>query len=134
MKITTGLSANTTGSNDLSATLRVHKDDFQLYNVIVENTFGHPIQQSQALALSAYGLRQGFYASSFTGWQDTILTDIGSQYFGSCLVTGATDYIFGETAATYFKNADIQSLGKGYITAGRPKNDGTGNYTGICES
>lgn len=36
--ITASNSAGTTGSDDLSGTLRVHKDDFALYNVNLKNT------------------------------------------------------------------------------------------------
>ncbi|GLB38089.1 hypothetical protein LshimejAT787_0411400 [Lyophyllum shimeji] len=46
------------GNNDLTATLRVHKDRFFLSNVNLENTFGpHPPSGGQALALSAYGTK-----------------------------------------------------------------------------
>lgn len=45
-----------------------------MYNINLANTYGHPVEQSQALALSAYGDRQGYYGSSFTGWQDTVMT------------------------------------------------------------
>lgn len=48
-----------------------------MYNINLGNTYGHPVEQSQALALSAYGERQGYYGSSFTGYQDTVLTDTG---------------------------------------------------------
>jgi len=36
--ITYSISAKAAGSNDASGTLRVHKDDFALYNVNVKNT------------------------------------------------------------------------------------------------
>lgn len=49
-----------------------------MFNVNVVNSYGKPVQQSQALALSASGLRQGYYGCSFTGWQDTVLTDKGT--------------------------------------------------------
>lgn len=61
------------------------------------------------------------------------------QYFGRCAVTGgsfgdaclpltltpsadvshlaATDYIFGETGASYFKDSDIMSIDPGYVSA-----------------
>ncbi|ORY81304.1 carbohydrate esterase family 8 protein [Leucosporidium creatinivorum] len=126
--VTFNLSKNEAGQDDNSGTLRVHKDDFTMYNINVANTYGHPVSQSQALALSAYGKRQGYYGSSFTGYQDTVLTDTGSQYFGSCAVTGAVDFVFGETAATYFRGSDIFSVGAGCITAGKPKDGGMGIY------
>lgn len=50
-----------------SGTLRVRKDDFELYNVNVQNLYGRRQSQSQALALSASGERQSFYACQFVG-------------------------------------------------------------------
>lgn len=131
--VTGSLSANTTGSNDLSATLRVHKDDFSLYNINLANTYGHPIVQAQALALSAWGERQGFYGSSFSGWQDTILTEVGTQYFGHCHVDGTTDFVFGEYGVSFFRESDVRPRGKGYICASKPKIDASGAYVGMCE-
>jgi len=53
--ITHSASLGTAGSDDLSGTLRVHKDDFALYNINVKNTFGEAAVNGQAIALSAYG-------------------------------------------------------------------------------
>lgn len=73
-----GLSAGTAGSDDVSGTVRVHKNDFKLYNVNVKNTFG---QGSQAIAISQYGTRVGFYGCGFYGFQDTVLVEQGTQVF-----------------------------------------------------
>lgn len=61
-----------------SGTLRLHKSDVSIYNLNIANTYGHPVSQSQALALSAYGGRLGFYGCSFSGYQDTIFTTNGT--------------------------------------------------------
>lgn len=70
------------------------------------NSYGLVGTQSQALALSAYGERQGalcpdgvghlanvsvtgFYGCSFTGYQDTVLTDTGTQIFAQSYIEGA---------------------------------------------
>jgi pectinesterase len=81
-------SAAAAGSDDASGTLRVHKDNFALYNVNVKNTVSKPSaysftifsscrvcqfgQGSQALALSAYGTNHGYYASAFYGYVFTL--------------------------------------------------------------
>jgi len=96
-----------------------------MYNINVVNSYGIG---SQALALSAYGTAQGFYGCSFVGYQDTVLTDIGTQYFGSSYIEGAVDYIFGQTANTYIKNSVIASVGVGAITASGPQ---TSSASGI---
>ena len=94
----------TNGSDDASGTLRVHADSFSMYNIKVVNSYGIG---SQALALSASGVEQvrtvhitahhritrlplqGFYGCSFVGWQDTIYTSTGTQYFGHSYIEGA---------------------------------------------
>ncbi|KAF5392246.1 hypothetical protein D9757_001534 [Collybiopsis confluens] len=121
--ITHSLSATAAGSDDLSGTLKVHKDDFALYNINVKNTFG---QGSQALALSAYGTHQAYYASGFYSYQDTVLSETGNQYFGHCYIEGAVDYIFGQHARTFFHKPTLASVGPGTITADGPasKTDG----------
>ncbi|KAF5392252.1 hypothetical protein D9757_001532 [Collybiopsis confluens] len=121
--ITHSLSAAAAGTDDLSGTLRVNKADFALYNVNVKNTFG---QGSQALALSASGTNQGYYAAGFYGYQDTVLSESGNQYFGFCYIEGAVDFIFGQHARTFFQKNTIASVGPGTITADGPasKTDG----------
>ncbi|KAL0578164.1 hypothetical protein V5O48_003830 [Marasmius crinis-equi] len=111
------LSATQAGNDDNSGTLRVHKDNFKLYNVNVRNTFG---QGSQALALSSYGNNIGYYASGFYGFQDTVLANEGNQYFGLCYIEGAVDYIFGQHARVFFQKNTIASVAAGAITADGP--------------
>ena len=49
-----------------------------MYNVNLANTYG---AGSQAGALSEYGSRVGFYACSFTGYQDTLYANVGTQVY-----------------------------------------------------
>ncbi|GAA5889269.1 hypothetical protein JCM6882_000691 [Rhodosporidiobolus microsporus] len=143
--LTHSLSANDAENNDATGTLRVHGNDFKLCetlpapslssaaltsggadNVDVVNSYG---KGSQALALSAYGERQGFYGSRFYGYQDTILTNEGTQYFSRCYVEGATDFIFGQRARSFFDHSTLAIVGMGYIVApGRDSEDGAGLY------
>ncbi|KAF6824334.1 pectinesterase [Colletotrichum plurivorum] len=102
-------------NNDESATLRVKAKNFKLYNVNVANTYG---KGSQAVALSAYA-DSGYYASQFTGFQDTVLSQQGNQVYSKCLIQGATDFIFGQKAMSWFEKCDIRVVANsvGYITA-----------------
>lgn len=70
--------ASTAGSDDASGTLRIHKNDFKMYNVNVKNTFG---VGSQAIAISQYGTRVGLYACGFFGYQDTLYANQGTQVY-----------------------------------------------------
>ncbi|KAF9880840.1 pectinesterase [Colletotrichum karsti] len=101
-------------NNDGSATLRVKAKDFKLYNVNVANTYG---KGSQAVALSAYS-DSGFYGSQFTGFQDTLLSQQGNQLYSKCLISGATDFIFGQKAMAWFEKCDLRvvTASLGYIT------------------
>ncbi|KAJ7230263.1 putative pectin methylesterase [Mycena pura] len=112
-----GSSAASAGNDDLSGTLRVHKDNFAMYNVNVRNTFG---QGSQALALSSYGTNIGYYGNAFFGFQDTVLANQGNQYFGVCYIEGAVDFIFGQHARAFFQRNTIASVAAGTITADGP--------------
>ncbi|KAK1981192.1 pectinesterase [Colletotrichum cereale] len=102
-------------NNDKSATLRVKANNFKLYNVNVANTYG---KGSQAVALSAYA-DSGYYASQFTGFQDTVLSQSGNQLYSKCLIQGATDFIFGQDAMSWFEKCDLRLVSNsiGYITA-----------------
>lgn len=101
-------------SNDETATLRVKAADFRLYNVDVENAYG---EGSQAVALSA-DADSGYYGCQFRGFQDTVLSNKGSQLFARSLVQGATDFVFGMEAAAWFEKTDVRVLktSLGYIT------------------
>lgn len=70
--------ASIAGSDDASGTLRVHKDDFKMYNVNVKNNYG---VGSQAIAISQYGNRVGLYACGFYGYQDTLYANKGTQVY-----------------------------------------------------
>lgn len=68
MTITHTISSSEAGSLDLSATINVVSDDFNMYNINVANGYG---KGAQAVALVANGERQGYYGCQFDGYQDT---------------------------------------------------------------
>jgi pectinesterase len=108
-------------NNDATGTLRIHANNVKVYNLNVKNTYG---QGSQALALSTMGDDLGFYGCYFDGFQDTVETEgpgaknLGKQVFARCLIQGATDFIFGKTAAAWFDGCDlkVKNAGVGYVT------------------
>ncbi|KAI0165531.1 carbohydrate esterase family 8 protein [Xylariaceae sp. FL1272] len=107
--ITYNSPASTAGSNDASGTLRVWADNVKVYNLNIVNSYG---SGSQAIALSAQA------SSGYYGFQDTLLANEGSQWYERCLITGATDFIFGQEAAAWFEDCDIRVRSGGYyITA-----------------
>ncbi|AEO66258.1 877d35ca-67d3-4e98-adf6-2076a6a27c09 [Thermothielavioides terrestris] len=114
--ITNGLSQDDGLTNDETATLRAHTTNLKVYNINLVNTRG---QGSQALALSAYADKQGYYGCQFKGFQDTVLAETGVQVYAKSYIEGATDFIFGQYAQAWFDGVDIRVLAAsvGYITA-----------------
>ncbi|KAG8940884.1 hypothetical protein FRC03_005034 [Tulasnella sp. 419] len=83
------------GSNDFSGTARVLAIGASLYNVNIENTFGKPIDQAQAIALSVQAGTFACYTCQIRGYQDTLLANKGTQFYGRPLIQGTVDFIFG---------------------------------------
>ncbi|UPX16919.1 uncharacterized protein EKO05_0007300 [Ascochyta rabiei] len=129
--ITGNLSRQTPGlaSNDATATVRLWTSNVKFYNLNIANTFGQAATGGQALALSAQKTGQGFYGCSFTGYQDTIYANEGKQVYAKTFINGAVDFIFGLRASAWFDKVDIETIGKGYITAsGRDAANNTSIY------
>ncbi|KAG8976878.1 hypothetical protein FRC05_002815 [Tulasnella sp. 425] len=109
--------AGSAGSNDASGTVRVLATGVKLYNLNIENTFGKPIDQAQAIALSVQAGTFACYACQIRGYQDTLLANVGTQFYGKCLIQGSVDFIFGQTASIWITGGTINTVGSGYITA-----------------
>lgn len=75
--ISHNLPASQAGSNDASGTVRVAAANVSLYNLNIENTYGHPVSQSQAIALSVQADKFGAYGLKLSGYQDTLLANVG---------------------------------------------------------
>ena len=109
----------------------------------VKNTFG---VGAQAIAISQYGSRVGFYACGFYGHQDTVYTNRGTQvylkgYIEVCpglppyiyifktriWIQGATDFIFGQMGHAYFGGNTIAVNGPGWVTASGRQSDDSGS-------
>ncbi|KAJ4469233.1 carbohydrate esterase family 8 protein [Lentinula aciculospora] len=124
--ITFNSPANTAGSDDASGTLRIHKDNFSMYNVDVKNTFGPGVQ---AIAISQYGSQVGFYGCGFYGYQDTLYANEGTQVYLKGYIEGGIDFIFGREGSAYFGGNTIGVLAEGgSITASGRETDDSGSY------
>lgn len=111
--ITHSINSSAAGSLDASSTLQVKSANFKLYNINVKNGYG---SGAQAVALTANGNQQSYYGCGFYGYQDTLYAKSGSQYYSTCYIEGAVDYIFGDAAA-WFGKCTIASNGAGAVTA-----------------
>ncbi|KIM41502.1 carbohydrate esterase family 8 protein [Hebeloma cylindrosporum] len=89
------------------------------------NTFG---VGSQAIAVSQYGSRVGFYACGFYGSQDTVYANLGTQVYLRGYIEGATDFIFGRRGQAYFGGNTIGVTAPGWVTASGRQADDDGSY------
>lgn len=103
--------------DDLTATVRNHSPNTAFYNINIANTAG--AAGAQALALSASATNQGYYGCQLSGFQDTLLTETGKQVYAKTEITGAIDFIFGQTSFAWFDQVDLRvpSTTLGYLTA-----------------
>ncbi|KAE8976587.1 hypothetical protein PR003_g26597 [Phytophthora rubi] len=104
----------TKGRNDLTSTVRFKASNVTVYNLNIANTAGNV---GQAVAAAVDGTDYGFYGCNFTGWQDTLYANKGRQLYAQSYISGAIDFIFGSKAAAWFESCDIESVGRGCITA-----------------
>ncbi|KAI0652113.1 pectin lyase-like protein [Trametes meyenii] len=123
--ITNNIPASTAGSNDASGTVQVHAANVSLYNVNIANTYGKTVDQAQAIALSVQAGQFGAYGLKITGDQDTLLANVGAQFYANSWIEGAVDFIFGMRASIWITGSVINTIGSGCITAsGRSSADG----------
>ncbi|KAJ5725079.1 uncharacterized protein N7483_006436 [Penicillium malachiteum] len=103
---------------EITATLGNAAASSRIYNINVINTHG---PGPKALALSATATQQGYYGCQFGGYHGTIHTQVGGTVlFAKGLVSGTTNFIFGDYARVWFDHVDIKARPlprDGYITA-----------------
>nr|XP_018912621.1 PREDICTED: pectinesterase-like isoform X3 [Bemisia tabaci] len=87
-----------------SATLAVIGNGFIARGITFENVAGSVKHQAVAVRNSAD--MSVFYQCAFLGFQDTLYTHAGRQFYRECQVAGTIDFIFGDAAAV-FQNCDI---------------------------
>lgn len=90
--------------------------DFQAQNITFSNTAFPRWIVGQAVAVRDESDRSVFTNCRFLGNQDTLFANAGRQYYDHCLIQGDVDFIFGNAAAV-FDHCEIDSVGKGYVTA-----------------
>ncbi|OBZ78687.1 Pectinesterase [Grifola frondosa] len=126
--ITNNIPASIAGSNDASGTVQVHATNVSLYNLNIANTYGKPVVQAQAIALSVQDGLFGGYGLKITGDQDTLLANVGTIWItnsvintiGSGCITAS-----GRSSADAFwyviDHSTVQGTGTAYL--GRPWRD-----------
>lgn len=87
-------------------------DKIRFENVTIENTSGNR-GQAEAIVLRNNGGSAAFINCNFYGYQDTILSGGGYNWFYNCLVTGATDFIWGCGDVSLYEKCEIRAINNG---------------------
>ncbi|KAG6611912.1 putative pectinesterase [Phytophthora cinnamomi] len=114
--------------NYLTSTLGFRTSNVRVYNLNVANTAGKIEKSGQAVAVFVNSTNFGFYGCNMTGYQDTLCANRGPELYARSFISGAVDFIFGLQAKAWFESCDIESIGKGYITA-----NGNSNSSNLSE-
>ncbi|CCA70799.1 related to pectinesterase EC=3.1.1.11-Cochliobolus carbonum [Serendipita indica DSM 11827] len=107
--LSVNMPASIAGSNDKSGTVRVNATGVKLYNLDIENTYGLPVSQSQAIALSVQAGNFGCYFCDLRGHQDTLLANRGYQVYAYSRILGSVDFIFGMYASIWITKSVVES-------------------------
>jgi pectinesterase len=99
-----------------SLSVTVRAKGFAADNITFENPSAPRKTVAQAVALGVDSDRAVFRNCRFLANQDTLYANSGRQYYYQCLIRGDVDFIFGNATAV-FDQCEIQSSGKGYLTA-----------------
>ncbi|WP_018932978.1 pectate lyase [Gracilibacillus lacisalsi] len=102
---TIGPDGNPLGTSK-SSSMFIYADDFIAKNLTIQNDSGQGT--GQAVAAYVAGNRAYFDNVMFLGYQDTLYTHSGSQYYKDCYIEGDVDFIFGGATAV-FDNCQIHS-------------------------
>ena len=115
-------------SNAETAVFATASSKISMYNINMINTDNLDGAEPSyvTLAASIYGNDIAFYGCSFDGWQDTLLNGArdGYQYYESCYIGGAIDFIWGYSKA-YFKGCTIGAKRKSSAIAAHSRSSST---------
>ncbi|GLU02169.1 hypothetical protein SLE2022_194330 [Rubroshorea leprosula] len=89
-----------------SATFGADAEGFIAQDICFQNTAGPKVENGQAVALRVGGDKSIINRCRIEGYQDTLLTFIGHQFFRDCTIIGTIDFIFGD-AAVVLQNCTI---------------------------
>lgn len=99
-----------------SLSVTVTGKGFEADNITFENPAGPRKTVAQTVALGVDSEQAVFRNCRMLANQDTLYANSGRQYYYKCLIRGDVDFIFGNATAV-FDQCEIQSSGKGYLTA-----------------
>ena len=93
-------------------TIGGNADKIRFENLTIENTSGNR-GQAEAIVIRNDGRSTAFVDCNFYGYQDTILSGGGYNWFYNCLISGATDFIWGCGNVSLFEKCEIRIINNG---------------------
>ncbi|KAG8362664.1 hypothetical protein BUALT_BualtUnG0053100 [Buddleja alternifolia] len=87
-----------------TATFSVQGEGFVAKDIAFENSAG---PGSQAVALLSEASTSAFFRCIFLGYQDTLYSKSGRQFYRECDIYGNVDFIFGDESRAIFQNCNI---------------------------
>ncbi|KAL4297990.1 hypothetical protein GQ457_12G005780 [Hibiscus cannabinus] len=114
-----------------TATVAVNANNFICKEIGIENTAGP--EGHQAVALRVSGDNAAFHNCHFLGYQDTLYSHKGRQFYRDCLITGTIDFIFGDARAVYQNctlkvRKPMENQSNIFIAQGRKSEESTGGF------
>ncbi|KAL8171973.1 hypothetical protein V2J09_023777 [Rumex salicifolius] len=106
---TTVITSNSGGDIHQSPTFTVFAPNFVARYLTFQNTRG---VGERAVALRVVGDKAAFYACRMVAYQDTVLAELGRQFYSNCYIEGAVDFICGSSSAV-FQNCHVHSTSDG---------------------
>ncbi|KAF3039014.1 hypothetical protein E8E12_006587 [Didymella heteroderae] len=115
------------GQNEITPVIYAKKvsdnSGLALYNINFANVYPQT-KNTAALAADFYGANMAAYGCSFTGFQDTLLANKGTQVFSNCYIEGSVDFIWGFSTA-FFHQCMIVSNTPGACIAAQSRQTAT---------
>jgi PelA/Pel-15E family pectate lyase len=122
---TLGPDGNPIGTSK-SSSLFIYADDFIAKNLTIENDSGQGT--GQAVAAYVAGDRAYFENVMFLGYQDTLYTHSGREYYKGCYIEGDVDFIFGAATAVFDECQIHSNRDGGMLTAASTPEDSQFGY------
>jgi hypothetical protein len=107
------------GQDEITPTINAKKTNdnsgLALYNINFANVYPQT-KNTAALAADFYGANIAAYGCSFTGFQDTLLANKGTQVFSNCYIEGRLTWIYTNTSMLTAHSGSVDFIW-GYSTA-----------------
>ena len=117
-------------------TIGGNADKIRFENVTIENAYGWTQGQNgqaEAIVIRNDNGATAFINCKFLGYQDTILSGGGYNWYSNCFIAGVTDFIWGGCKVSLFENCEIRSTGNGRVINARTNKANLGYVFSDCQ-